>query len=105
MGLIGLGSDAVRRHVGAPRVSVLPIRRMAAADYMAGPALARRPKRVERGSRRRTFVMGSSPRTSLRSGGENAAKGREIRKELRQMKRELIAGGLLDKHWRDSFLS
>ena len=36
---------------------------------------------------------------------ENAAKGWEIRKELRQMERELIAGGLLDKHWRDSFLS
>ena len=35
----------------------------------------------------------------------SAAKGREIRKELRQMERELIAGGLLDKHWRDSFLS
>ena len=35
----------------------------------------------------------------------NAAKGREIRKELRQMERELIAGGLLDKQWRDSFLS
>ncbi len=27
------------------RVSVLPTRRMAGADYMAGPALARRPKR------------------------------------------------------------
>lgn len=34
---------------------------------------------------------------------ENAAKGREFRKELRRMERELIAGGLLDKHWRDSF--
>jgi len=33
----------------------------------------------------------------------NAAKGRAIRKELRQMERELIAGGLLDKHWRSSF--
>ena len=33
------------------------------------------------------------------------ARGRAIRKELRQMERELIAGGLLDKHWRDSFLS
>ena len=33
----------------------------------------------------------------------NAAKGREIRKELRQMERELVAVGLLDKHWRDSF--
>jgi hypothetical protein len=34
-----------------------------------------------------------------------APKGREIRKELRQMERELIAGGLLDKHWRGGFLS
>ncbi len=35
----------------------------------------------------------------------NAAKGREIRKELRQMESELIANGLLDKQWRDGFLS
>ena len=35
----------------------------------------------------------------------NAAKGWEILAELRQMERELIAGGLLDKHWRDSFPS
>ena len=35
----------------------------------------------------------------------SAAKGREIQKELRQMERELIANGLLDKRWRDSFLS
>ena len=35
----------------------------------------------------------------------NAAKGREILAELRQMERELIAGGLLDKHWWDSFPS
>ena len=33
----------------------------------------------------------------------NAAKEREIRKELRQMERELVAVGLLDKHWHDSF--
>ena len=33
----------------------------------------------------------------------NAAKGRQIHKELRQMERELVAVGLLDKHWRDSF--
>ena len=33
----------------------------------------------------------------------NAVKGREIRKDLRQMERDLIAGGLLDKRWRDSF--
>ena len=35
----------------------------------------------------------------------SATKGREIMKELRQMERDLIASGLLDKHWRDSFLS
>ena len=34
---------------------------------------------------------------------EHAAKGREIRKELRQMERDLIASGLLDRHWRASF--
>ena len=34
---------------------------------------------------------------------QNAAKGRKIRKELRQLERELIATGLLDKHWRDRF--
>ena len=28
-----------------------------------------------------------------------------IRRELRQMERESISNGLLDKHWRDSFLS
>ena len=33
----------------------------------------------------------------------SAAKGREIRKELRQMERDLIASGLLDKHWRGQF--
>ena len=41
----------------------------------------------------------------LETRRENAAKGREIRKELRQMERELIAGGLLDKHWRRQFSS
>ena len=48
MGLTGRGSGAVRRHVVVPRVSVLQIRRMAGAGCMAGPALALRPKRVER---------------------------------------------------------
>jgi len=33
----------------------------------------------------------------------NAAKGRQIRKELRQMECDLITGGLLDKRWRESF--
>ncbi|MEC7185320.1 MAG: hypothetical protein VXW07_05815 [Pseudomonadota bacterium] len=44
----------VLRPVAAPRVSVLPIRRMAAAGYMAGPALVQRPKRGWRDSRRDT---------------------------------------------------
>ena len=35
---------------------------------------------------------------------ENAAKGWEIRKELRWMECEMISCGLLDKYWRDSFL-
>ena len=50
-GMPGQGSDAVRRHVGAPRVSVLPIRRMDVADCTAGPALVQRRMRGERGSR------------------------------------------------------
>ena len=48
---------------------------------------------------------GKCTKDKLERQRENAARGREIRKELRQMERELIAGGLLDKHWRDSFLS
>ena len=36
---------------------------------------------------------------------ENAAKGREISKELRLMERKLIAGGLLGTNWRDRFPS
>ena len=35
---------------------------------------------------------------------ENAAKGRKIRRELRKLEQELIAGGQLDKNWRDSYL-
>ena len=48
---------------------------------------------------------GKFTKDKLERQRENAVKGREIRKELRQMERELIAGGLLDKHWRDSFPS
>ena len=48
---------------------------------------------------------GKFTKDKLERQRENAARGREIRKELRQMERELIAGRLLDKHWRDSFLS
>ena len=47
-GLIGRGSDVVQRRGGAPRASILPIRRTAAADYMVVPALVQKPKRVER---------------------------------------------------------
>ena len=48
---------------------------------------------------------GKYTKDKLEKRRENAAKGREIRRELRQMERELIANGLLDKRWRDSFLS
>ena len=48
---------------------------------------------------------GKFTKDKLEKRRENAAKGREIRKELRQMERELIAGGLLEKNWRDSFPS
>ena len=34
---------------------------------------------------------------------ENAAKSRDIRNELCQLEHDLIAGGLLDKHWQGSF--
>ena len=46
---------------------------------------------------------GKYTKDKLEKQRENAALGREINKELRQMERDLIAGGLLDKHWRDSF--
>ena len=49
--------------------------------------------------------QGEFTKDKLEKRRENAAKGREIRKELRQMERELIAGRLPDKHWRDSFPS
>ena len=48
---------------------------------------------------------GKFTKDKLKERRANTAKGREIRKELRQMESELISGGLLDKHWRDSFLS
>ena len=48
---------------------------------------------------------GKYTKDKLEKRRENAAKGREIRRELRQMERELIANGLLDKRWRDNFLS
>ena len=46
---------------------------------------------------------GEFTKDKLEKRRASAAKGREIRKELRQMERELIANGLLDKHWRDNF--
>ena len=48
---------------------------------------------------------GRYTKENLEKKRENAAKGREIRKEIRQIERELITDGLLDKYWRDSFLS
>ena len=46
---------------------------------------------------------GRYTKDKLEKKRENAAKGREIRKELCQLERDLIAGGVLDKHWRDRF--
>jgi len=48
---------------------------------------------------------GRYTKDKLEKRRENAAKGRAIRKELRQLERDLIAGGVLDKDWRYSFLS
>ena len=48
---------------------------------------------------------GKFTKAKLEKRKANAAKGRKIRKELRQMESDLIAGGLLEKHWRDSFPS
>ena len=48
---------------------------------------------------------GKFTKAKLEKRKANVAKGREIRKELRQMESDLIAGGLLQKHWRDSFPS
>jgi hypothetical protein len=48
---------------------------------------------------------GKFTKDKLEKRRASAAKGREIRREFRQMERELIANGLLDKRWRDSFLS
>ena len=47
---------------------------------------------------------GKYTKDKLEKRRENAAKGREIRRELRQMERELIVNGLLDKRWRDRLL-
>ena len=46
---------------------------------------------------------GKFTKDKLEKRRANAAKGREICRELRQMERELVACGLLDKRWRDSF--
>ena len=48
---------------------------------------------------------GQFTKVRLEERRANAAKGREIREELRQMERDLIASGLLEKHWRNSFPS
>jgi len=46
---------------------------------------------------------GRYTKDKLEKQRENAAKGRAIRKELRQIERELIAGGKLEKDWRQNF--
>ena len=49
------------------------------------------------------LLHGKFTKDKLEKQRANAARGREIRRELRQMECELIACGLLDKRWRDSF--
>ncbi len=51
------------------------------------------------------LLHGEFTKDRLEKRRANVARGGEIQKELRQMERELIAIGLLDKRWRDSFLS
>ena len=46
---------------------------------------------------------GRYTKDKLEKQRENAARGREIRKELRQLERDLLDSGQLDKHWRDRF--
>jgi hypothetical protein len=46
---------------------------------------------------------GKFTKEKLKEQKTNAAAGRAIRKELCQIERELIAGRLIDKHWRGSF--
>ena len=45
---------------------------------------------------------GRYTKAKLEKRRENATKGREIRKELRQIEHELIAGGVLERNWKDN---
>jgi len=64
-----------------------------------GPKTLEGRKRISQA----TLRHGNYTKDKLEKQRMNAAKGREIKKELRQMERELIAGALLDKRWRDHF--
>ena len=66
-----------------------------------GPKTTDGPARISAANLRH----GKFTKDKIEKSRANAAKGREIRKELRQMESELIAGGLLEKHWRSGFLS
>ena len=65
LGLTGRGNDAAPGPVREPRAFVLPTKRMGGVASMAGLAQDLGPRVEERGYRQRTFVMESSPRTSL----------------------------------------
>ena len=52
-----------------------------------------------------SYTLTMHKKKKLAERRSRAARGREIGKELNQMARELIANCLLDKHWRDGFLS
>ena len=51
------------------------------------------------------LCYGKFIKDELKKRRASAVRRRGIRRELRQMERESISNGLLDKHWRDSFLS
>jgi hypothetical protein len=63
---------------------------MDAAGSMEVPALVRGPRKDVRGSLRPTCVTGDIPRTREKRRVD-AAKDRAIKKEIRQIERELIA--------------
>ena len=46
---------------------------------------------------------GKFTKDELKKRRASAVRRRGIRRELRQMERESISNGLVDKHWRDSF--
>ena len=95
----------VRRRVGAPHVSVLLNKKNRLCRLHGGGSTGANTREGRAQISAANLRHGKFTKDKLEKRRDNAAKGREIRKELRQMERELIASGLLNKCWRDSFLS